>query len=97
VAPNDTDDPNDEQFDDGPFLEVAVNGRSIARISEIDDALMSDIDDAVLSVVLRELADGIDEEVQEEYDADAADLVDRHDPDVRIYESEDEEWESIPV
>jgi hypothetical protein len=85
----------DEQFDESDFLELEVDGRSIARLRVIDDAMLSDIDDAMLGVWLQVIGEEVGDQIEQEYDVEPEELIERHGPEVRAYDSDEAEWEVL--
>jgi hypothetical protein len=85
------DPPEAQRFDE--FFEAAVDGRPIARLENISDFKTSDVDDAILAVILRSVAESIEEDIQDEHDTTVEDLLGEVDVEVRTYDSDNGEWE----
>ncbi|QLH83787.1 hypothetical protein [Halosimplex pelagicum] len=82
--------PEPERFDQ--FEEVTVNGRSIMRFETLSDFELSDVDTAVMARLLTEAGTAMDDEIKEDHDFDAADIIEKSEPEILIYDSEEGEW-----
>jgi hypothetical protein len=87
--------PDDEVFDETEFLELSVDGRSILRLNVLDDALLSSVDEAAIVAWLGRAAEGLAEDIETEQDIEPDELLERHAPEIRAYDSEDDVWETL--
>ncbi|WP_338742045.1 hypothetical protein [Haloplanus salilacus] len=87
--------PDDDAFDESEFIELSVDGRSILRLNVLDDALLSSVDEAAIVAWLEAMGEGVAEELAEEQDVEPEELLEWHAPDVRVYDTENEDWEEL--
>ncbi|RLM57537.1 hypothetical protein DVK02_07180 [Halobellus sp. Atlit-31R] len=85
--------PEPEIFENGSVQEIAVDGRSVARVEFVDDISTSPVDDAAIAVVLRALSDAITEGFEEQYDVGVAEALERGEPLVEV--ADPAEWETL--
>jgi MoxR-like ATPase len=91
-----SDEPEPADFDDEDGLKIAVDGRVIAELREIDDFLKSPADEAAVVTMLQVLADDAAEDFEEEHDVDPVEAVRATEPEISLAD-EEHEWETIPV
>jgi hypothetical protein len=87
--------PESEIFDNGAVQEIAVDGKSVARLEIIDDLSMSPVDDAALVTVLRVLSETLAEAFEEDSDVGIAEALERGNPEVRVADTEG--WETLDL
>lgn len=80
-----------ERFDE--FVELAVDGRPILRVEVLSELKTSDLDDAVLASYINEMGQAIEEDLEDDHD----EILDELDPEVLLYDSDEEDWAEIDI
>jgi hypothetical protein len=91
-----SDSPEPAEFDDDDALKIAVDGRVIAELREIDDFLQSPADGAAVITMLQALVEDGIEDFEEEHDVTPIEAVRTTEPEISLADGE-HEWETISV
>ena len=91
-----SDEPEPAAFDDEDALQIAVDGRVIAELREIDDFLQSPADEAAVITMLQALVDDAIEDFEEEHDVTPVEAVRTTEPEISLTEA-GRGWETISV
>ena len=87
------DPPESERLDE--YAEVTVNGRTVFRMEQPSDAHLSDVDDAVIGFVLQSISEDIESHLQDEYEMSLEEMIEAHEPDAEMYDSDNDDWRSL--
>ena len=88
--------PEPADFDDEEALQIAVDGRVIAELREIDDFLQSPADGAAVITMLQVLAEDAAEDFEAEHDVTPVEAVRTTEPEITLVDG-DVGRETIPV
>jgi hypothetical protein len=88
--------PESTEFDEESIAEIAVDGRVVARLAEIDDLSKSPADEAAIIALLRRVLDDSAEEFEEEHGITPAEAVRKAEPDVQ-FGNEAQGWDPMPL
>jgi len=91
-----SDSPEPADFDDEDALKIAVDGRVIAELREIDDFLQSPADGAAVITMLQALVADATEDFEEDHDVTPVEAVRTTEPEISIADGE-HEWETVSV
>lgn len=84
--------PEPERYD--KFSEIAVNGKPVLRIEDQSERERSDIETAVIVEFIDRMADEIIDRFDEEHDISPSELIAEAEPDICLYNSEVNQWET---
>ena len=88
--------PEPKEFDEGSVAEIAVDGRVVARLAEVDDLSKAPADEAAIIALLRQVLDESAEEFEEEHGVSPAEAVRKTEPNVQ-FGNEVEGWDPMPL
>ena len=91
-----SDEPEPADFDDEDGLKIAVDGRVIAELREIDDFLQSPADGAAVITMLQALVEDAVEDFEAEHDVTPVKAVRTTEPEISLADG-GHEWETISV
>jgi hypothetical protein len=88
--------PDPAEFSENDVAEIAVDGRIIARVADIDDLSKSPADEAAAITMIRQVIEDSAEEFEEEHGISPTEVLEKTEPDVQLG-NETRGWESVPI
>ena len=85
--------PGPQRLDE--FADVAVDGKTIFRVEQIDGMELSDIDDAVIAFFAKAIFEDINEDLEDEYGKGVEEIVEEREPEVMTYDSDASSWQDL--
>jgi len=82
--------PEPKRFDGGEVLEVAVDGKTVARIEEVGDISTSPADEAALIAVYEAIIEN-KRPADPDSEMDAETILEKADPDIEVSDTEERE------
>ncbi|MFB6091484.1 MAG: hypothetical protein ABEK02_00565 [Haloquadratum sp.] len=90
-----SDPPEAEYFEDGHIQEIAVDGKSVARLEIINDLSMSPVDDAAIAAVLRIISEDLAQGFERDADLSVAEALEQGGPEIEVADSNG--WETAAL
>ena len=88
--------PDPAEFSENDVAEIAVDGRVIARLADIDDLSQSPADEAAAIRMIGQILDDSTEEFKEEHGMSPTEALEKAEPDVQMG-NETRGWDSVPI
>ena len=88
--------PEPTELDEESVAEIAVDGRVVARLAEIDDLSKAPADEAAIIELIRGIIDDSAEEFEEEHGISPSEAVREVEPDVQLG-NEHRGWDAMPL
>jgi hypothetical protein len=77
------------------FAEVAVDGKTVFRVEQLDEMELSDMDDAAIAFFAKAIFEDIDEDLEDEYGKGVEEIIRDREPEVMTYDSDTDSWRDL--